>query len=279
MKHEGGIDMSASSGASLKIRKQAIRGGVRLGELFTRGVLKLPGLDHVHPWLKPEKSDLRWLPINEDIQMPQDAPLPLELLYRFIQETSHRVIVDYCGCRAGWKCKHYPVNLGCLMMGDSALEIGRFPFREVGVDEAMEHARKAVDAGLVPIVGKARADNFIFKVKDRSRMLTTCFCCECCCVTRYTRYVPLKTLEPLQPRLESITMTVTDECKGCGKCVKRCYIEAIEVYEGRAVIAESCRACGRCAVSCPSKAIEIRIDDPDFLEKAYASISSHVKFD
>jgi UDP-glucose 4-epimerase len=165
------------------------------------------------------------------------------------------------------------------MMGDSALEIKRFPGREVGVEEALEHARRAVEAGLIPVVGKVRADNYIFDVKDRSTMLTTCFCCECCCVTRYMRYLPVKTLEPLMPRLEGVTVTVSESCRGCGECAGHCYIGAIEVRGGKAVVGEMCRACGRCAAVCPHDAIEIRIDDPDFLDKAYASIRSYVKYD
>jgi len=252
---------------------------VRTGEALIKGVLRIPGIDRVHPWLRKDKTDARWLPINDDICMPDDVPLPLALLERFIDEASHRVIIDYCGCRKGWQCKHYPIDIGCLMMGDSALEIKRFPGREVGVEEAKEHARRAVEAGLVPVVGKVRADNYIFDVKDRSRMLTTCFCCECCCITRYTRYVPLRSLDPLLPRLEGINLTVTDSCSGCGKCAKHCYIQAIKVTGGRAVIGEYCRACGRCAGVCPESAIEIRIDDPDFLEKTYESIRSYVKYD
>jgi UDP-glucose 4-epimerase len=250
-----------------------------LGELAVKGILRLPGMDRWHPWLRQDKSDMRWIPINADIQMPEDAPVPLEILYRFIEEASHRVIVDYCGCRKGWKCKDYPVEIGCLMMGDSALEITRFPFREVGPDEAREHALKAVEAGLVPIVGKARVDNYIFGVKDHSRMLTVCFCCDCCCITRFTRYLPLRSLDPIWPRLDGISMTVTEKCKGCGKCVERCYIKAIRVQDGKAVIADTCRACGRCAAGCPSKAIEVKIDDPDFVEKAYSRIRSYVKCD
>ncbi len=244
-----------------------------------KGALRIPGIDRVHPWLRKDKSEFRWLPINADISMPADAPLPLALLERFIEEASHRVIIDYCACRRGWHCKRYPEDIGCLMMGDSALEIKRYPGREVGVEEAKEHARRAVEAGLVPVVGKVRADNYIFDVKDRSRMLTTCFCCECCCVTRFTRYVPLKSLDPLQPRLEGVTLTVTESCNGCCKCVKHCYIQAIEVIDGRAVIGEYCRGCGRCASVCPEGAIEISIDDPDFLDKAYERIRAYVKYD
>ena len=257
--------------------KSSRRTGV--GEKAMRAILRLPGMDRWHPWLRAEKSDIRWIPINSDIEMPVDAPLPLQILDHLIEKASHRVIVDYCGCRQGWKCKSYPRDIGCLMMGESALDITRFPFHEVGPDEAREHARKAVDAGLIPVLVKARADNYIFGVKDRSRLLTVCFCCECCCVTRFTRYVPVHSLEPIFPRLEGISMSVTEKCKGCGKCVEHCYIKAIEVRDGRAVIGEMCRACGRCADKCPAKAIEVRIDDPDYIEKTCSRIHSYVKYD
>ncbi len=244
-----------------------------------QGFARLPFLDRVHPWIRPDKSSIRWLPINQDIQMPENAPMPLELLYRVIEEASHRVIIDYCGCRRGFSCEHYPVDVGCLMMGDSALEIRKFPGREVGVDEAKAHALRAVEAGLVPVVGKARLDNFIFGVKDRGKLFTTCFCCECCCVTRYTALNSADQLDGIFPRLEGVSLEVTDLCKGCGKCVDHCYIGAIEIVDKRAVLGEYCRACGRCASVCPQNAIEIRIEDPEFLEKTYETIRSYVKYD
>ncbi|MHB8896479.1 MAG: DUF362 domain-containing protein [Candidatus Geothermincolia bacterium] len=246
---------------------------------MTKAFMKLPFVNRWHPWIREDKTDMRWLPINEDIQMPANAPMPVELLDRFIEEASHRIVTDYCGCRHGFKCRSYPHEIGCLLMGDSAIEAKRYPLREVGVAEAKAHVRKAVDAGLVPIVGKARADNFIFRVKDRGRLLTVCFCCECCCVTRFTNYLPLEYLEPAFRRLDGISISVTDDCKGCKKCVDRCYAGAISVRDGRAEISDFCRACGRCAITCPSNAIKVEITDPEFLEKSYDRIRSYVKYD
>ena len=261
-------------------RKVHVEGIGRKAELLMRVFMRLPLVNRWHPWLKESKTDMRWLPINQDIDMPGDAPMPVDLLHRLIDEASHRVIMDYCGCRKGWKCKDYPHEIGCLLMGDSALEAQRFPFREVGPEEAHEHVRKAVAAGLVPIVGKARADNFIFKIKDRHRLLTVCFCCECCCVTRFASYAPLQYLEPTFTVLDGISVTVdADKCKGCGKCVNRCYIGAVEVDGRKATISEYCRACGRCAITCPTGAIEVKITDPDFLEKAHEQIRSYVQYD
>jgi UDP-glucose 4-epimerase len=232
-----------------------------------------------HPWLRPEKTDMRWLPINTDIEMPEDTPMPLAVLDAIIEKASHRVIFDYCGCRKAYGCEHYPHEIGCLLMGDSALEGNPNVSHEVTVDEAKTFARKAVDAGLVPIIGKARIDNALFSIKDRHRLVTVCFCCECCCITRNIRHLPIAKVEPLFPPLESVTIEVTDECKGCGKCAKHCYIEAITIVDEHAVISEYCRACGRCATVCPSDAIRISLNDPDFVEKTIERIGTYVKYD
>jgi ferredoxin len=240
---------------------------------------KIPYINRLHPWTKPEKTDMRWLPINEDIQMPQDVPLPVNLLYRFIEEASYRTIYKECACRKGFECKHYPTDIGCLLMGNSALEGPPGLYEEASVEEAKQLADRAIEAGLVPVVGKARVDNFIFGIKDTGHLLTVCFCCECCCITRYTRHTPFDIMEPLFPRLDGITVEVTDECEGCGKCVDHCYIKAIEVVDDRAVLGEYCRACGRCATICPNDAIKVSIDDPEFIEKSYERIRTYVNYE
>jgi UDP-glucose 4-epimerase len=240
---------------------------------------KLPFAGKLHPWTRPDRNDLRWLPINEELQAGEDTPVPLDLLLKFIGEASHRVVFDLCPCRYGEQCEDYPVDIGCLLMGESALESPASISHEASVEEATALALRAVEAGLVPVVGKARVDNFIFGIRDRARLLTVCFCCECCCFLNCTRHVPLETLEPMFPRLSGISIEVTDACKGCGKCAEHCYIRAIEVTDKRARIGGYCRACGRCANICPSDAIEIRIDDPDFIEDSYKRIRRHVDYE
>jgi ferredoxin len=238
----------------------------------------MPGAS-LHPWLRPAKTDMRWLPINQDIEMPEDTPMPLAVLDGLIEKASHRVVYDYCGCRVAYRCEDYPLEIGCLLMGDSAMEANPRVSHEVDVDEAKALARKAVDAGLVPIIGKARIDNALFHIKDRGRLVTVCFCCECCCITRNIRHLPIDKVEPLFPPLESVTIEVGEECVGCGKCAEHCYVEAITVQDKRAVISEYCRACGRCATVCPNDAITVSLTDPDFVEKTIERIGSYVKYD
>lgn len=50
--------------------------------------------------------------------------------------------------------------------GASTREVPASVCHEADVGEAKRHVRKAIGAGLVPIVGKAHVDNFIFSIKD-----------------------------------------------------------------------------------------------------------------
>lgn len=246
-------------------------------EYLARFALRLPFINRWHPWIQPHKTDMRWLPINEDIELPGDTPMPAELLHRIIDEASTHVVVDYCPCRGN--CESYPREIGCLLMGSSAVEVKRFPFHEVSAAEAHRHADMAIEAGLVPIIGKARVDNFFFDVPDRRKLLTVCFCCECCCVTRFEAFLPLKHLEPMQGTLEGLTVTVDEAaCTGCGRCVKSCYVRAISIRSGTAVINEYCRACGRCAGACPTGAITVRIASEEYIEKALEQIRTYVDY-
>lgn len=240
---------------------------------------KVPLVTKLHPWLRSDKTDMRWLPINEDIALPESAPAPLALLDRLIEEASHRVVFEACGCRTASQCRRHPVEIGCLLMGDSAVESPPSVSREVGVEEAKQHARRAVEAGLVPFVGKARFDNYVFGIKERARLLTTCFCCDCCCITRNERHIPRRHLDRIFPRLDGVRIEVNERCDGCGDCVELCYVGAIKMKDGRAVMSERCRACGRCATICPPHAVEVHIDDSRFLDMAYERIRAHVKHD
>lgn len=246
---------------------------IDIGSRFSR----LPGAS-LHPWMWPSKTDMRWLPINEDIEMAEDMPMPITILDQLIEEASHRMIYEFCGCREACQCNHYPREIGCLMLGDSAAGANPDFCREVDVAEAKEHARKAVDAGLVPFVGVAKVDETIFGIKGRGHLLSVCFCCECCCLTRFFGRFPLKSVENMMTPLDGIRLEINDNCNGCGTCVEKCYTKAIDIVNGRARKGAYCRYCGRCASVCPNDAIEISLTDPDYIDKTIERIRSYVKY-
>jgi MinD superfamily P-loop ATPase len=78
--------------------------------------------------------------------------------------------------------------------------------------------------------------------------------------------------------MPGVTVRVTDRCVGCGQCVQEgiCFMEAIQIRDGRAVISDMCKGCGRCVNVCPHGAIELSIEDEGFIEQSIARISSVV---
>ena len=46
-------------------------------------------------------------------------------------------------------------------------------------------------------------------------------------------------------------------CAGCGVCVAACPVEAIEIVDGQAKIADTCIECGACVGECPCGAISL----------------------
>ena len=49
--------------------------------------------------------------------------------------------------------------------------------------------------------------------------------------------------------------------RGCGACLESCFVGAIRLVGGRAVIGDECGGCGRCVEVCPEGAITITVPD------------------
>ena len=74
--------------------------------------------------------------------------------------------------------------------------------------------------------------------------------------------------------MPGITVTVNDQCIGCGACTKNvCFVDAIRMVNDSAVISGACRGCGLCITVCPEKAIEISIANDRFVEESVRRIS------
>ena len=228
------------------------------------------------PALDPRLSNVSTIPINKDIEGGEGIALPEEVLDRLIEKSNDRVIINLCGCRMIYGCKQYPQDLGCLFMGKSTRRIPRSFCHEATVQEAKAHVRKAVGAGLVPIVGEARADHDLLRIPYEGTLLTSCFCCECCCLSRFFRRGPLEIVDGIMHPVEGLTVQVTDACVGCGTCVSTCFIQAIQVKAGQAVIDEYCRVCGRCAAACPQNAIKLKLENPHAVDDVVNRILSKV---
>jgi ferredoxin len=230
------------------------------------------------PWYRKDELNVYFLAINQDIHLDEGTPMPVDIIYELIDRTSHRVIVDKCLCRATLDCEKYPADIGCLMMGRSALEISPGISREVTPAEAKEHVRRAAEAGLIPFCGKARVDNLVFGIRNKKQLLSVCFCCECCSISRFARYVPPALRAENLQVLEGIKVEVGEECNGCGNCVDACFLKVIKLQDERAVIGEGCVACGRCATACRRHAVAITLSHPGLVDDVCDRIGQLVDY-
>ena len=77
--------------------------------------------------------------------------------------------------------------------------------------------------------------------------------------------------------MPGVHLEVTGDCNGCGICTQDvCFIDAISLVDGHAVISEECRGCGNCVEVCPHGAIQLFIDGDDYIERTIDRLSQAV---
>jgi len=202
-----------------------------------------------------------YIPVRVEVERPQSVVLPTQRVERLIRESPFRFVLHQCLCRSLEPCKNYPIEIGCLFLGEGAREIAPSLGKEVTVEEALAHHRKALEAGLIPMMGRLRWDSIWLGVKRADQLLTLCHCCECCCYFRLYRFLPREAAQGLR-KLEGLEVSVGETCDGCGICVERCFIRARSLKGGKAVVGDNCRGCGRCALVCPCQAVRVRLLPP-----------------
>jgi ferredoxin len=215
----------------------------------------------------------RTVAIGQALEVPPDVVLPSQIVEYFIEQASFHWIMHSCICRDASRCKDYPIDLGCLFLGEAAAGINPKLGRRVTKEEALAHVRRCREAGLVHLIGRNRLDTVWLGIGPGDRLLTVCNCCPCCCLWRVLPHVAERIGERVT-RMDGVTVRVSDRCAGCGTCMAGvCFVDAIHLDGNRAVIGAACRGCGRCVEVCPQGAIELTVEHGQFVREAIARIS------
>jgi ferredoxin len=234
-----------------------------------------------------EGDDIMYLPkdniaqktiqIGQKLDRPEEITLPSQVVHHFIENANYHWIMNFCICRDASQCEDYPIDYGCLFMGEAVKGINPELGRLVTKEEAHEYVRKCREVGLVHLIGRNKLDASWLGVSPGDKLLTVCNCCPCCCLW--------KMLPDLNPeigrkitKMPGVDVRVTDDCIGCGTCTEEniCFVNAISLIDGKAVISAECRGCGRCVEVCPNGAIELTIDSEEFIEDSIGRVSSLV---
>ncbi len=219
----------------------------------------------VRPLFTGKNFNVTHIPVNRDIHGSGSTFLPELILEALIRRSSHRVTINRCTCRESEGCTRYPVENACLHLGEGTRHLDPHIATPRTVEEALDHARRMVGLGLVPMLGRVRMDDFFYGTPNTGRSLTICFCCPCCCtIFKSARFFPGEVRDSLV-RLRGLRLTVDPSlCKGCGTCVDACFTRAITITEGIAIHDDTlCKGCGLCVPACPEGALSIGVDDVD----------------
>ena len=248
---------------------------------FLAKLTRVPFIGKIIDQMLFEGDDIIYLPrneiinINQDLNTTNEMVLPSQVVEHFIMKSKYRWIMNFCICRASQKCENYPIDLGCLFLGEAVLGINPQLGKLVSKQEALEHVRKCREAGLIHLIGRNKLDSVWLNVEPGDKLLTICNCDPCCCLWRILPHVTKK-IGSKVTRMPGVTVTITDKCVGCGACLDTCFVNAIKIINKKAVIGNHCRVCGRCALKCPNKAIKITIPSEQNINESIIRIESKV---
>ena len=233
------------------------------------------------PLLSGKNFHITYLPINQSIGGVGESLIPRSVLETIIRDSAHRAIIKRCTCRDGNKCENHPVELGCLLLGEGAKEIDTGVSKHVDVDQAITHVRACIENGLIPFVGRFRADDFLWGVKNRGRLLTVCFCCTCCCMIKNSiKHLPAVSQESVL-KLKGLEIhTDHNLCKQCGVCISECFMDARSIKDGSLVCdKDRCKGCGRCISVCPENAVTAQVaDEKEAIEDIFDRIRTRIDY-
>ena len=199
-------------------------------------------------WKVPQ---LRTIPVGHSLT-PEHVVLPYEQAEELVR-TQERFAVAPCICRR----EHTMVGKGCdrpeetcLIFGNAADYYLRNGLgREIDLEETLAILNSAEEAG------------FVLQPSNAQRAVNICLCCGCCCQV-------LKNIKrhPKPASLVSSPFAVTvnlDTCEGCGDCVDRCQMEALEL-DGNTIAldVDRCIGCGLCVPTCPTESLAL-VRKPD----------------
>ena len=168
---------------------------------------------------------------------------------RYIKKTKKIIHVARCVCKQGEEILGRPCSVTddievCIQFGPgSYLDRGRS--RIITRDEALAILDKAEEKGLIIQPGNSL------------QAFCICLCCGCCCgvLTSARKYE-----KPAELFASNYyVMMDTEKCNACGKCIKRCQMEALTRIDKETITLDinRCIGCGLCVTKCITGALQL----------------------
>ncbi len=192
---------------------------------------------------------LRTLAVEQELPGGSEVATWEQISAILDRETSFAV--GACACRqekklAGTPCRIDAPRDACVYFGKAAdFMIDRGFAKRKTREELVQLLKMCEEYGLVHNINNFVGDNIVM-----------CNCCGCCC----SFLVRMKKYRGLKQVAGSNFLAVVDPgtCTGCGDCLERCQMEALEMEgETAKVTEEYCIGCGNCVSACPSGSLSL----------------------
>jgi len=221
-------------------------------DAFVTTMGKLPPMDRTVPVMEKESGEGIQITLNAELEVPVEKILPTQRIEEIIKKHND-IAVGLCFCRQhkyvlGEPCKQYGLKESCFTLGKSARHTSNHGFsRLISQEEALEILKDIEAAGLVHKAYHLHSD-------INKEEVAICNCCKCCCPNaRAEAFIPVNNVANWLAEINQ------DLCIGCGTCVEKCHMDAIQLNDDdKAEIGEEyCIGCGVCAYFCPENAISL----------------------
>lgn len=215
---------------------------------------QIPPVDRTVPIHENVEGKEIEIEVNKEIESPEEKVLAADTIRDIIKKFDD-IAVAHCFCRQhqdllGNSCEITDLRETCFTFGKSARYVSEHGFgRMISQDEALEILRKSEEEGLVHKAFHPHGDIG----RDETSI---CNCCKDCCATFGLWRDGVMPMVNATNFLSNIDQNL---CVGCGTCVERCPVDAIELNneEKAERNADWCIGCGICAHFCPESAISL----------------------
>lgn len=216
-----------------------------------------------------QTTQMRTVPVNISLTPDRDVTT-YDDIRGYVRGSAGPFAVMPCICRlgkslVGHACQQTTRRDTCLTFGSAA----------TGLVEAGE-ARAVTRDEMLALLEGADRDGLVLQPGNTQEPIFVCCCCGCCCGV-------LTTAKQLPEPAEYFATNYYAEgdatrCEGCGTCLSRCPMDAIDLATGAAVVSRArCIGCALCVSDCPTEALSLKHKEtsrvpPKTLPALYAQI-------
>ena len=224
-------------------------------DMFVPIFQKLPPIDRTVPISsKSVAGNEIKISINEEVEIPEEQVIPVQNIEEIINKFDY-IAVGHCFCRQhkdllGEPCKVTDLRENCFTFGKSARFCVEQGFqRMISKEETLELMKASEEAGLVHKAFHPHSD-----ISKEETSICNC-CVDCCATFELWREGVL----PLINSTNYLASVNEDLCVGCGTCVEKCTVDAINLNDNEKAEVDKtrCIGCGLCAHFCPQGAITL----------------------